>query len=335
MEILRYVQELLYKNDCIILPGLGAFVTKYQDAKIDESNNTVLPPKKSISFDSKLVNNDKLLVEYVASRKNISYPDAHREVSKYIAGIKKRIEKSEKVVLDNIGILYLSENKTIVLEQKFALNYLAESSGLTTISAEPVVCETKKAIVITDELPDSKEDEDDNGFIKWIVIAAAVIVVFAIVVVKFDVLKSLNFNSTTAVNDTTQIKDATKTQDTLVLDTTKKVVSPVDTSNNANDTQPIDTIKQEIDEPVEVAPEKTKPEEGKFCIVVGSFPKKEGADRHVADLKKTGLETTIISESGRYRVIAGAFAKREDAMKLKKKLNKNFKKIKPWLHIRK
>ena len=48
MSISKYIIELLHKHDCVIIPGFGAFLTKYIPASHD--NNVFSPPKKSLKF---------------------------------------------------------------------------------------------------------------------------------------------------------------------------------------------------------------------------------------------------------------------------------------------
>ena len=37
MKFDKYIKDLLYRNDCVVLPNLGAFITRNVSAKIDES----------------------------------------------------------------------------------------------------------------------------------------------------------------------------------------------------------------------------------------------------------------------------------------------------------
>ena len=51
----QHIFELLKHNDCVIITGLGGFVLNYKPAYINEINNTIHPPSKLISFNSKLI----------------------------------------------------------------------------------------------------------------------------------------------------------------------------------------------------------------------------------------------------------------------------------------
>ena len=50
MKFDKHIRDLLYRYDCIILPNLGAFVTRNVSSNIDETNSLIKPPQKIISF---------------------------------------------------------------------------------------------------------------------------------------------------------------------------------------------------------------------------------------------------------------------------------------------
>src|SRR5690554_7220130 len=83
MAITTYISDLLYRYECVILPGFGAFLTRNQSARIDEETNSFYPPSKVISFNRQLQANDGLLANYVASVENCSYEIALRQVRNF------------------------------------------------------------------------------------------------------------------------------------------------------------------------------------------------------------------------------------------------------------
>ena len=54
MDITKYIKELLFLHDCVILPGFGGFVANYKSAKIDEIRNVFFPPSKDIGFNREI-----------------------------------------------------------------------------------------------------------------------------------------------------------------------------------------------------------------------------------------------------------------------------------------
>ena len=66
MNIEHYISQLLYRYQCVTVPGFGAFLTEIQSAQWVESANSFYPPKKLISFNTNIKNNDGLLANHIA-----------------------------------------------------------------------------------------------------------------------------------------------------------------------------------------------------------------------------------------------------------------------------
>ena len=63
IELSRHIEALLLTHDCVIVPGLGGFVTQYVPAYYVEEENLFIPPHRTIAFNAGLSLNDGLLVE--------------------------------------------------------------------------------------------------------------------------------------------------------------------------------------------------------------------------------------------------------------------------------
>ena len=50
MTLEHYISELLYRYNCVVVPGFGAFLTQSHSAVIDENTHTLYPPTKTIGF---------------------------------------------------------------------------------------------------------------------------------------------------------------------------------------------------------------------------------------------------------------------------------------------
>ena len=73
MQLASYINDLLFRYECVIIPGFGAFLTQYHSARIDKSTNTFTPPGKLVSFNRQLQTNDGLLANYIATLESCSY----------------------------------------------------------------------------------------------------------------------------------------------------------------------------------------------------------------------------------------------------------------------
>jgi hypothetical protein len=138
MKIEQYISQLLYRYQCVTVPGFGAFLTETQPAHLHESSNAFYPPKKLISFNSYLKNNDGLLANHIATSERTNYDAAVDAIQSEVGIWKNILEINEKFTLKNIGELSLNAEKNVVFSPYEQLNYLTDAFGLSSF-VSPVV----------------------------------------------------------------------------------------------------------------------------------------------------------------------------------------------------
>ena len=102
MTLFKDIIELLHNNDCVIVPGFGAFVLKSKAASIRE--NEFIPPAKHVSFNSMLKENDGLLVKYISEIKKISYKKALIALEDEVNALNKKLSKDLLLEIPSLGI---------------------------------------------------------------------------------------------------------------------------------------------------------------------------------------------------------------------------------------
>ena len=132
MKFEQHIHELLKENDTVIIPGFGAFISKYKPAEIGE--NEIVPPSKEISFTKEIRNNDGLLVGYIAETEKISHFDALKLIEKERENIIFLLDKREEVKLERTGILSLNEKNEIQFVPEPDESLLLDSFGLEPVS---------------------------------------------------------------------------------------------------------------------------------------------------------------------------------------------------------
>ncbi|MBG6186825.1 SPOR domain-containing protein [Flavobacterium sp. CAN_S2] len=130
MKIELYIAQLLYRYQCVTVPGFGAFLTEIQSAKLNESTNSFSPPKKMIAFNANLKNNDGLLANHIALAEKTSYEYAVSKIQYEVFNWKKAFEENELISIKNVGDLRLNVDKNIVFTPYDQTNYLTSSFGL-------------------------------------------------------------------------------------------------------------------------------------------------------------------------------------------------------------
>ena len=133
----KYISDLLYRYECVIIPEFGGLLTKTISTKIDKETNTFFPPTKQLGFNSQLVENDGLLANHIASVDKVPYETAVNFIKFEVSELKKKLE-SQDVRLDNIGVFALNTEGKIIFEPDSDSNFLTDTFGLSSIVAPNV-----------------------------------------------------------------------------------------------------------------------------------------------------------------------------------------------------
>ncbi|MFE3846929.1 SPOR domain-containing protein [Flavobacterium sp. LB3P45] len=131
MKIELYIAQLLYRYQCVTIPGLGAFLTEIQSAQLNESSNSFSPPKKMISFNANLKNNDGLLANHIAQAEKTSYEYAVSAIQYQVFNWKKALEENGVYAIKNVGDLCLNADSNLIFTPYDQTNYLTNSFGLS------------------------------------------------------------------------------------------------------------------------------------------------------------------------------------------------------------
>ncbi len=165
MNIEHHIAQLLYRHQCVIVPGFGAFLTEIQSAKWVESSHSFFPPKKLISFNTNIKNNDGLLANHIANVEKTSYSYAVSAIQHEVLNWKNNIEQNAVLSLKNIGELSMNTENHLVFKPAEQHNYLTSSFGLSSF-VSPLIkrevaqhietAEEKEVIVLQPETSNSR-----------------------------------------------------------------------------------------------------------------------------------------------------------------------------------
>ncbi|WP_281322985.1 SPOR domain-containing protein [Flavobacterium aestivum] len=155
MKIEHYIAQLLYRYQCVTVPGFGAFLTEIQSAQLIENSHSFFPPKKMISFNSYLKNNDGLLANHIAQAEKTSYDYAVSAIEYEVLSWKKTLQENRTFSIKNVGILSLNADNNILFTPNEQTNYLTQSFGLSTFVSPAVKreIEIQKETVVAEKAP--------------------------------------------------------------------------------------------------------------------------------------------------------------------------------------
>ncbi len=141
MNIDQYISDLLYKHDCVVLPGFGGFVGNYCAARVHPINHTFHPPSKNILFNSKLTGDDGLLTHSLSVSENISYEEAKSTLKSFTKECQDKLKNGETLNFDKIGTIRKDIEGSLLFSQDSTINYLEESYGLPSFVSHPIIRE--------------------------------------------------------------------------------------------------------------------------------------------------------------------------------------------------
>ncbi len=149
MKIDQYISQLLYRYQCVTVPGFGAFLTEFQSAQLDANAHSFYPPKKLVSFNPFIKNNDGLLANHLAQTEKIAYEVAVNAIQNEVSDWKQKIQELGRFSVKNIGEFTLNAEKNLVFVPVDQVNYLKESFGLSSFVSPSVKREEYKQTIET------------------------------------------------------------------------------------------------------------------------------------------------------------------------------------------
>ena len=325
MKIEKYISELLYRYQCVGVPGFGAFLCEWQSAQVIVGQSSFAPPKKVISFNSNIKNNDGLLANHLALQEKISYEKALNRIQTQVVFWLEKLENKEHLVLENIGEIFSNSENNFVFKPNTAINYLTDSFGLAGFNSPEI---TRANQILTDvasvtesiiETPISIEESTEkdtpvipingkNRSSNWLKYAAAVAVFASAGTYGYKMYYDYTINQQTIiVEKTVQEKINQRIQEATFV-----IPNPI----NA----------------VDLTLEATR--NGKYHVIAGAYRSKLNATKAMNDLLSQGFEAHLLTENkfGLIPVAFGSFSNLNEAQNLKIQI-KSKDSVDAWLLI--
>lgn len=310
MQLETYISDLLYRYDCVTVPEFGAFLTHRVSAKIHESTHTFYPPKKVLSFNEQLQQNDGLLANYIAEVEKIPYSTALNKVSKQIKSIKSYLVEGETIQLKNIGELVLNADGKIQFDPSSHINYLTDAFGLSHFTSSDVsrevYKETVEAIEETAPITLTPEKRSNRNWLKY---AAAAVILLGL----GGFGAATYFNTTIEKHNQLAQEQANEQLDAKVQEATFVISNPL----------PAATLSLEK-------------QSGNYHVVAGAFRVEANSEKKVKQLRAKGFKARKIGANryGLHEVVYASFETRAEAQRELYKIRREHNRD-AWLLIKK
>jgi hypothetical protein len=298
MNIEPYIAQLLYRYQCVTVPGFGAFLTEIQSAQLIESSNSFFPPKKMISFNAYLKNNDGLLASHIAQSEKTSYEYAVSAIQYEVFNWKKALQESGLFSIKNVGSFSLNADKNLIFTPYDQTNYLTNSFGLSAFVSPMVkreLFEQKTEALEENEVIDFiPERRKASSYLKY---AAVFVLGIGIAgAIGYPIYQQQIANETILVEQSVQKQVQHKIQEATFF----------------------------IENPIPAVTLTVKEEKMSYHIMAGAFREERNAQKIFEKLSNQGYKARRIPQNkyGLFPVLYGSYATYAEAEKAKQEIQK-------------
>ena len=317
MAIARDIHELLYRHDCVVVPGFGGFLTHYRPARVDEARGLVLPPAKDISFNKDLVRNDGLLADRVARRADTDFDGANAVIEADVASWRRTLAERGRVELPQVGVLFRDGAGSLRFEPDPHANHLRDAYGLKPIAARPVKRQAPPVIPM-DTTPLREQDRRIN----WMWAAAAASAILFGVSTWYLTIGRTGGPEAAGIWGAEEVPAYVERRQPVP---TMTGVEPLEelTLGAGRGVRELDlgdgrSLFVDLGEPIDSTQVKVpivEPITGRYHVIAGCFAEQDNADRLVGRLRGQGFAAHVVdTHRGLHRVAYGTFPQRQAAL---------------------
>ena len=300
----KYISELLFDHDCVILPGVGGFLTNYSGARIHPIKHSFQPASRTVVFNANLRTNDGLLIDHLARRQNISYQQATILVNQYANLVNTSLESGQTIELSNIGIMKMGREQNIVFEPDESSNFLADAFGLPSFVSPAIKRETVRQRLEKQLTPKPSAPKEENKInlrtaANWAaglaipITAALLLYMFNPTIIDGPGKSFATFVPTITLEKAKPASNIGSTTEFSKFRAAPREVTDPDILEPEASNQEPATSKQT---PEPQAPGPT-PTLTKYQVVVGAFSQESNAEKYVTELRAKNYDASIVGKN--------------------------------------
>lgn len=300
MSTAAYIEELLYRYNCVVVPEFGAFLTHVKSAFIDKTAHTFFPPSKVLSFNRQLQSNDGLLISYIAEAEKTSYENVQEKMAETVKKWSQQLEKGETLILQNIGSFKPTKEGKLIFQPSKQTNFLTSSFGLSSFVSTPILREVlKEEVEVLEEkvpfiiTPEERKKYQFRPFLKY-----AAIILLAI---------SAGFTGY-------RTYDQAITNELVSQQKAQQIISNSIQEATFFDTKPLELPVFRVD----VTKKVTK----RHHIIAGAFRERNNADKKIKQLRNKGFDAFLVGQNkfDLYQVAFESFENPKQALEALKQI---------------
>jgi cell division septation protein DedD len=331
IDLSKHIEVLLLKHDCVIVPGLGGFVTQYVSARYMPEEQLFLPPHRTVGFNAQLVVGDGLLAQSCMQAADISYPEALQLIDAAVEVWKTALQRDGVCSIEGIGVLRLGldEHYDFTPVEAGVLSpdlYGLDGLALPSI-ARPAVTTSVTASRPAVSTPEAMKRPASvllRGWVNYVAAAAVALVFYLLCATPVgapDHASQLHVATMVpSVGEPAQPVATPMSQTPSVAVATSAVTAEEPTGASA----PAATPETPASAETPAATEAPKSAEGRYTIVLASSIPLSNARHLAAQLQEDGMaQAEVLVGKRMVRVVYGHYISELEARSALKQLRKN------------
>lgn len=281
MEVFKHIKQLLYRYDCVILPGFGAFITRNHSAII-QPDGSLIPPGKTVFFNRQLQTNDGLLAHHIAHSERITYALALEKIRLFSGRLLESLDRDGILDCAPLGHFEIKEKGVLRFEAAQHMNLAAKSFGLTSVITHPI----QRTESHTPVIPIHRANTKIKNVWRY-----AAVGLIALSLGGYGATYRYN-QSVMAYNENIEVQAQAYVQEQIQQATFSPSIDPA-------------IVSVIVEAP-----------NGPYHIVAGAFRIEENALRKVDQLTEKGYSARVIGKNkyGLHQVVFASFADRTEAL---------------------
>ena len=324
-DITGFIREMLFRHDCVIIPGFGAFIGNYFPARIDRKEGLFEPPSRKITFNRHLTGNDGLLIGKVSSALGVGYVEARDIVLEWADELRRKILAGNPIPMDHLGTFSLNYEGAVIFDPDITVNYLLTSYGLSAYHRQPVTGFDVRKRALERRSEPSVSQPSVRSLLTRAAVIIPILVALALVPFNDHLFKgnleesTLNPLARAELEFNREQIDADRTA-TVITDTLVEEKITADPSGTAETSA---TGLQVADKPEVSAPVVSKPPAG-TVPAASELPRETAPAVREVPVRQniTRPSQAVVVEEYRYLLIIGSFKGEDNALSMVERLRR-------------
>ncbi|MDL2243303.1 SPOR domain-containing protein [Bacteroidales bacterium OttesenSCG-928-J19] len=289
-----HLAYLLTKHECVIVPGLGAFIVNPLSVDKDNTGRWTCPGK-TLSFNSQITHNEGLLANSIALEKGLSYKEASLLMKKQIDRMEALLDSGESVKIPWVGTLSRLSDSKLHFTPSSQMSCNHAYYGLKNIYLDPLSSleQEEKEQEVATQIYLQEEQEKIKPF-RWrsvVTTAAAVAALFLIALPMNNPGTDKSVQNASFVSFVTPEQASVEEQTAEIASETRVAASE------------------------EKTPERiTNSDTRYYYIVIASLPSADLAEKKVLQYREGDFpQAAVVSKDDKHRVYVNRFEDKEEA----------------------